>query len=471
MVNAGPSMPSPNVPSPVGNLALNLGTNATNVYDRPRRVTAERNLLSFIFFLAFAGNMFFVSPGVGGVPFRFIAIIILLAGLTAFAAQEVVRAFVSAKAALGVIAYLAVAGMLISIFRDQGRPAAVMIISVHLQAVVLLLTIATGTRIIGPRAMISAFAAAVLISAFFSLMQWLGVPGAFDVRAVLGNVYVDAGDTSVAENRAPGLSYSAILLAEQACLLFSAGMYYSFSKYDGQRNPRWKSIAGWSALLFAVCMVGGNRSPILGLALFIVVAVSTRNPVLFLITIPTVFALYLLSDPILHALSSSGLRIGETGDKSSLARVPLLQYGWRLFLNNPFGYGLTYDSKVLTNTVQTGDLMAFLSKNLLGDILTRLDIHNNWLITLNIYGIYLLPVIGYCIYLLLSKPRMVMLFVPYMVHITVHNAGPFYGDYVFWMTMGIIVGAASLAGSRREAFSRANYEPSRTQPAAFIRST
>lgn len=420
----------------------------TNIYAQRGRLSGERILLSLIFFVAFAANIFFVSPGVAGVPFRFILMIALLLGLATFASTHLVKAAISVRAALAVIAYLAVAGMGISIVRGQAAESVVELISVHLQAAVLLLTIATGTRIIGPKAMILAFAAAVLISSLFSVMQWLGVPGAFDARALLGNVYVDASDTSVVENRAPGLSYSTIFLAQQTCLLFAVGMYYSFSKFDSQRKLRWKAIIGWSVLLFCICMVGGNRSPILGLALFLAVVVSTRNPAMFLIAIPAVFLLYFLSGPILEMLASSGLRIGETGDKSSMARGPLLQYGWRLFLNNPFGYGLSFDSKVLVNTVQTSDLMSFLSANLLGNILTRLDMHNNWLITLNIYGIFLMPLLIYFLYLAANLTRSIILFLPYLVHITVHNAGPFNGDYVFWMTLGIVLGAASLAQSR-----------------------
>jgi hypothetical protein len=414
-------------------------------------------ILSIVFFAAFCANLFLVSPGVGGVPFRFIAMVGLLLFLTLLSFKAVARSLVTVRPGLLVIGYFAAVGMAISAIRGESGGALVELISTHVQAAVLLVTVAAGTRIIGARSMLWAFGLAVSLTALVSLLQWAGVRQAFDIRSLLGNVYVDVTDTALNDDRAPGLSYSTILLAQQLTLLFAAALYYNFTKKVGVRKLEWRHIILWSAALFFMCMITGNRSPILGLALFIAVMVSTRNAALFIITVPLAIGFYFLLDPLIELLGNTGLRIGETGDKSSLARSPLLQYGWRLFLNNPLGYGLTFDSKTLASTVQTADLTSYLANVRLGvGLLSRLDVHNSWLITLNVYGIFAVPVVGYCLYLGITKFRAVTLFLPYLIHISVHNAGPFVQDYMFWATLGLVLGTSAIVDDRRSAVESAS---------------
>jgi hypothetical protein len=391
-------------------------------------------------------------------PIRFIYASLLLAFLFVLSNRDGVRALSAARSVLILIGYLGFVGFFLGSFQGGAGESASLLIANHVQAVVLLLVSMIGTMLLGQRAMTIALALAVALSLFVSLLQSAGFQPASDIRNYLGTFYFQKeSDANLMDGRFPGLSYSSIVIANQACLTFALLTYGAFNNFGRPERPygraaaatrRWLMIGLWSAILFAVSLVQGNRSPILGLAAFACLVVSARRPALLMLAVPILAGLYYSIDPIREMMSGAGYRVAETGDKSEMARSPLLIYGWRLFLNNPWGYGLTFDSKILSQTVQTGDLAAQLSAARLSGIFEDRDLHNYWVTILNIYGIFIAPVLLFVIAVIIRFWLITLMFLPYFVHITFHNAAPLNGDYMFWVAIGIVMAGEARTLSR-----------------------
>jgi hypothetical protein len=437
-----------------------------------------RSPLWLLFFLTFAVNIYFVSPGVGGVPYRFVLSLVVLAGLFLLATRQTMNALSRGKAVLLVILYLGVVGFVLAAVRDGLGDAAKILVANHVQAVVIFIATVTGTLLIGRRSMTTAFVAAVLISSLFALLQAVGIRAASDIRDHLGTFYFqDARDVDAMEDRFAGLSYSAIFLGNQLCLAFAVLVCGTVARMQRTRRTvgasmptlrEWMVVIAAALLVFVVSLVEGNRSPILGVVVFFAFAITTRDRRLLFVVVPAVLAVLFFSGPIKDLLAQSGLRAMSTGDKSELARNPLMIYGWRLFMAHPLGYGITFDSKLLVHAVNIGDLSANANLNGLTDLFEDRDLHNYWLAMLNMYGLFLLPAAYFVIRGMIRYWQISLAFVPYMVHVTFHNGAPLINDYMFWVPLGIFVGSIKMpaaAGQRIAALAGQRARPSRLRQA------
>jgi len=422
----------------------------TNTFDR----MIERSPLWLLFFVIFAVNIYFVSPGVGGVPIRFLFSLVVLIGLFLCASRFVMLALSRGKAILLIIAYLGIVGFALAAVRDGLGDAAKALVTQHVQAAVLFIASVTGTLMIGRRSMTAAFVFAVALSALFALLQAAGLQAATGVRDYLGTFYFqDAKDVDVMADRYPGLSYSAIFLGNQLCLAFAVIVCGTMARMTSARRAvgasmptlrQWMIVGAAVVMVFVVSLVQGNRSPILGLVVFFAFVVAARDRRLLFVVVPVVVAVRFFSAPIKDLLVQSGLRAMSSGDKSELARNPLLIYGWRLFMAHPIGYGITFDSKMLVHTVSVGDLSADANMNGLNDLFEDRDLHNYWLSMLNMYGVFLFPVIYLLVRAMTRYWQITLAFVPYMVHVTFHNGAPLVNDYMFWVPLGIVVGSIKM---------------------------
>lgn len=424
---------------------------------RQRQVMTSSGVALFVLVTTgFCANVYFVSPGVAGLPFRFIYMVVLLLGLIALSDRTVIRAVLLNRGPLLLTLYLAIVGFILSAVRGEAIAAMTELISVHVQVAVLLTVSTAGTLLLGGRRMAFALGIAVAISLIFSLLQWAGIEGASHARDYLGTLIVQEGDVAQSRERAPGLSYSTIYLAQQCCMVFALAMFFTTRASGaflagGLAAPmrRWWTVFMWSVVLLAASTISGNRSPILGTLVFLSLAISARNPRLLFLALPAIIGFYFLIDPIRDALVDSGLRVAQSGDKSEAARGPLWTYGWRLLMANPLGYGLAFDSQLLTSTVPTGDLYVVLDVNYMKNLLQSLPIHNWYLIVANIYGVFILPAIVFTINVIRKNWEVSIGFVPYGVHIFFHNGGPYSGDYLIWVVFGIIIGGLALQGDEQ----------------------
>jgi hypothetical protein len=133
------------------------------------------------------------------------------------------------------------------------------------------------------------------------------------------------------------------------------------------------------------------------------------------------------ADQIFLMLEQFGLRVGSTQDSSAVSRIVLQVYGILLFLGQPFGYGLDF------NSVDHADqYRSILSGFEYADRISKVALHNYYLMVLNKYGALILIVAFLVARRAMRIGLFVIAFIPYMTHIFYHNDGPYQGDYLIW---------------------------------------
>jgi len=200
----------------------------------------------------------------------------------------------------------------------------------------------------------------------------------------------------------------------------------------------------WATLLVIFTMVAsGNRSPILGCAVFLILyaCMVYRRNILFLMLggILMVPVLMLTMDSI----SDAGLRVLETGDSSSEGRVTLSYYGLLLFLAQPFGYGLSFDPKSLW--YPHWDAIQWTPSPV---IVQMFPLHNYPLSILNMYGAICLLFLPKVWQFMSRSWAATLCFAPYFINLLFHNGGPMWYDYFVWFAFGIAAVAISEADAK-----------------------
>ncbi len=187
--------------------------------------------------------------------------------------------------------------------------------------------------------------------------------------------------------RARGLSYTPVILGTQLCLLFATLFGFLLHKHGASIFTRLNSrVLLIAAVVSLVSVASGNRSPLLGFIIFFAVyawLIKPKLPALLL----TLFALIVVpfADQIFLMLEQFGLRVGSTQDSSAVSRNVLQVYGILLFLGQPFGYGLDF------NSVDHADqYRSILSGFEYADRIAKVALHNYFLMILNKYGALIL---------------------------------------------------------------------------------
>ena len=183
-----------------------------------------------------------------------------------------------------------------------------------------------------------------------------------------------------------------------------------------------------AAVVSLVSVASGNCSPLLGFIIFFAVYAWLIKPKLPALVL-TLFAFIVVpfADQIFLMLEQFGLRVGSTQDSSAVSRNVLQVYGILLFLGQPFGYGLDF------NSVDHADqYRSILSGFEYADRIAKVALHNYFLMVLNKYGALILIVAFLVAKRAMRTGLFVIAFIPYMVHIFYHNDGPYQGDYLIW---------------------------------------
>ncbi|HVW93055.1 MAG TPA: O-antigen ligase family protein, partial [Devosia sp.] len=142
----------------------------------------------------------------------------------------------------------------------------------------------------------------------------------------------------------------------------------------------------------------------------------------------------------LDGAAETGLRIANTDNSSSEGRSVLTAYGLQLFLSNPLGYGVAFDSTSYWQYYWA----EFRDYENAGAIAQH-ALHNYYLMILNKNGIFSLVVVPFILWMMWRRRFAAMLFVPYLVHANYHNDGPLQGDFLLWYILPIF----SLLPTRR----------------------
>ncbi|GAA0731497.1 hypothetical protein GCM10009106_12070 [Sphingomonas japonica] len=337
-------------------------------------------------------------------------------------------------------------------------------VEISVQALVLMVLTAIVAEICGSRAVFMAFVMVIGVSAVVAVAQFVGVDGAWGLRGAIASLQ---GDALVLPNdgldgsgiRAVGLSYSKTILGAQICLALAAYYLMFVTPQPDRRSLRLTlsqpRVAIGLVLLCIVAFASGNRSPILGGAIFFLLIVSQSKPRLFTITLVGIATVALLAEPVLSLLRASGSRIFETSDNSSLIRGTLTHYGLMLFLDNPLGYGLSFDP-----TLHAAEFVARLHNDPNKYAIFRYPLHNYLFSIINIYGVLILGVAFWVWDLIRRNLSVFIIFTPYVIHIMFHNSGPFYQNEIFfWLVAGAL---PKLVDECRREARRALQGPSRS---------
>ncbi len=397
-----------------------------------------RLAIAALFALTMCLSIYLVKFGVAGLPFRaFTACLILL--IVGVAVPGLVyEALKAARPVLLVIAVAAAAGVTSSLL--NGAEIAVIarqVLEIHVQAMIATMVGVLVLQICGPRTVLIVLCATVGLSVAFAVLQYAKLSIAWDVRVMLQNVQppeLPGAETSATfwlrlRLRALGLSFSPVILGSQLCLVFAAMVAYR------ARTVRFENLGSDPVLIATflfVCfgsLASGNRSPILGCAVMLVVFFMMARPVYGLIgavlAIPAVLGIDLLMDKA----ADTGLRVAQS-NSSSENRAVLRAFGTLLFIDRPWGYGLAFNSvqhawKYWPRLMDYDNPQSILIHAL----------HNYYFVVLNKYGFTALLVFAY-VGLALWRSRVVFIaWLPYVVHIYFHNDGPLQADFVIWFIL------------------------------------
>lgn len=385
-------------------------------------------------------SVILVKWNLAGLPVRSMTAMLLLLVVAAFRLDVIAASIRESWTLLCIIALSALIGIISSAL-NSNDPAYVgrQLLEIHAQAIVGTLVGVTVRRTCGARTIMAAFAIAVGLSAVAAALQFMDVGLASSARRFLSSFQeqeIQREFVFSGESRAGGLSYSAVLLGTQLCLLFAA-IFADRLRALGEglfRKPDARLLLALP-LLAAAAVVSGNRSPLLGLLCFALLYLwfAQRRMAIFLIA--AAIAAYPLALMLPELLRGLGLRVGETQDSSAVGRTVLQVYGLLLFAARPYGYGLAFDS-----TEHWLGFWAYLKGFDNAEAITWHALHNYYLMILDKYGI-LVVFLGFFVVRILARHRWAVLgFVPYLVHIYFHNDGPLQGDFLIWYIIPMYAG-------------------------------
>jgi hypothetical protein len=217
------------------------------------------------------------------------------------------------------------------------------------------------------------------------------------------------------------------------CLAFA--MIYMYRAYTKASRPQRAIdpviVAAVIAFVFAA-MAGGNRSPLLGMAMFILLYGTARLGPVALVFGCLGAAIIPFMPEILAQAQGTNVRVLATNDKSATGRIPLLVYGWKLFLARPIGYGFGFDPTLYWQHYWTQ-----ISSLKGAEVIRIFPLHNYPLTMLNRYGFSVLFLVPFVIRLIWPHRLVLLGFVPYMCHILFHNDGPLDTDFMIWFLVAI----------------------------------
>ena len=413
----------------------------------------ERVLAFFAFTTLVAFYVALPSLKLAGFPLRGVLALVALAFLIVARTSVAATAVRKYLPLIGLAGGFALLGLFVSLV--NGNPTDIIVktlLEVHLQLVILILVAAMLAEICGARLCMWAVVAVVCASAFFAILQMLDFEFAWDIRKSLGPLSMDEVRSARSDWRPTGLSYSPIQLSTQLCLAFAAFM--------AVRHAERKKLVGTQSadpavILALLVLVAGSiatltRSPILGGVIFLVAYVMLHRQVRMAVVVVLGAALLYLAWPLLSGfIESEAPRVLRADDQSAAARLVFAYYGFRLFIDNPLGYGFGFAPYELWGSYWSDLYMMYGSQG------TRQKLLHNYVWSMvNIYGVGLLLLAPIAIKLLMRASIYCIFFIPYAVHILFHNSGPFYSDTIIWFVIAAI-GAATAQTSHQVA-GRAN---------------
>lgn len=408
-----------------------------------------RTLVRALFGATVLLSVILVKSNIASIPVRSFTAIMVLLVVAAFrldAIAAAIRESWTLLCIIGVAALIAIVSSLLN--SNDAAYVGRQLLEIHVQAAVGTLVGVTVRRTCGARAIMAAFAVAVGISVVAAVLQFLDVGLAFSARRFFSSFQEQEVQKYVfvsSESRAAGLSYSAVLLGTQLCLLFAAVFADRLRTLGDKLFSRPDALLLLTlAVLTGASVVSGNRSPILGMLCFAVLYLWFAQRRMAILLIAVAIACYPMVFMLPEVLRGLGLRIGETEDSSAVGRTVLQVYGLMLFAARPYGYGLAFDS-----TEHWLGFWTYLRGFDNAEAITWHALHNYYLMVIDKYGVPIV-LVGVVVLRILARHRWAVLgFVPYAIHIYFHNDGPLQGDFLIWYIIPMYAGVSRLSLPRR----------------------
>jgi hypothetical protein len=407
--------------------------------DRAVQQWIVRILFGAFFFM----SVVMVLVAVAGIPIRAVFGVCILGYLALAHPAEFAVSLTKQRTTLLIILGFAILGTVVSLLNGSAAAAVGrQILEIHVQAAVNLLVAATVLEVCGPRTILYTFLAVIGLSALVAIPQALGIQAAWSLRLLFGVAGVALDDDGEA-GRAVGLSLTPIVLATQLCLSFA--LIYIYRRHYGRPSAGLDPAVIAGAVVFSVvCLASGNRSPLLGMALFLVIYGTMRLGPVALVGGSLFLALAPLVPILLHHAEQSGVRALTMQNKSSVGRWPLIVYGWHLFADHPLGYGLDFDP--LLHWQAFWKYVANLQN---AEAIEAHPLHNYVLTTLNKYGVFALFLAAISFRLMAKHRDILLCFIPYAAHILFHNDGPFAGDFIIWFIIAFLSNDNAVRAAKR----------------------
>ena len=378
-----------------------------------------------------------VKLGTTMVPLRFVTLVasglLLLAsdyGLAAEAWQRFRRLLVIVILAAGL-------ALLSSLSAGTSlQTVAVQIAQLHLQAIISVFVAGMLAIRFGTKPVAAILLGSFGLTALFAVAQALGLDAAWNVRATIGSLSNDPVLTRQAyerQERAMGLSFSPVIFATQGCAMLAMML----APVLLQRLKAGASLFDWRVLALCAGMsllflATGNRSPLLGVAIFLLSYLLLVRPAWAALALPLAAAVVLAGQPLVEHFQSSEVRALRS-DSSSENRGVLREFGVYLIAERPLGYGLDFESTSYSEEYY-GQVVYTSSPN----SIRQWALHNYYLMVTAKHGLLLLLLL----FLVVPRTRpgwaALWVFTPYMVHVFYHNDGPLQGDFIIFFVFPLV---------------------------------
>ncbi|MBW6426029.1 O-antigen ligase family protein [Rhizobium sp. XQZ8] len=361
-----------------------------------------------------------------------------------------IAAIVKMHRILLLIIYFAVCATLSSFLNDVPFESIVnQLVEIHFQAIVSLIAFHVICSYLGPSRFYVYFSIPIAISVAIAAMQFLGFTPAWSLYDVVASVQPQSTEELEFHDphyRALGLSYSPVHLGTQISLVFAlffGVLARQIGKHSLFRRLGQRRVFAAVLLFVVAALVSGNRSPLLGIICFLGVYLFLSRPILATLFVCLIPAFILLQPLVVDILNSTGVRAFNTENSSGEGRAALRAFGTMLFIDRPFGYGLTFESTQYWWRYWK-EIQGYENP----EAITLHALHNFYLVTLNKHGILMLLPLYWVFRKIVRNATSLLGFIPYAIHCFYHNSGPTNGDFMFWFIIPVF-SIYALGGSQR----------------------
>lgn len=435
---------------------MRLGVSAARLPRRPVRRypnTVVRGAVTAVFFVVVLMTVV-VTKLTFLIPLRSTVSLGLLAALAVSSPRRFALAVTRQSKLIFLALFFALVGAALAILNGNAlQDIGGAVVEVHLQSIVTIILVATVSEWCGSRSVFLTFLVVIGITSVFAIGQFFDLAPFWQASKSLQALQNSDPLPPDEVNRPLGISFSQTVFAGQICLALSAFLFLRVNTRPDGRTVDLKAVhllVGVAGLCL-VAVLSGNRSPILGGAILLIIYLAAYRSTAFVLLVPLLLLAGMMVDPILAAGQEAGLRVAETGDTSSTGRLTLIRYGLLLFASNPLGYGILFNPTELWRPFYA-DLAQYPGV----ELVTFVPLHNYIVSMMNIYGFVFLLALPLLVYWILRYRLLALLFVPYMVHCFFHNSGPFFNEIYLWFVLSAVAAwrAELLAGRPRNARER-----------------